>query len=370
MIRLDGGRKMAKRKTLPKEFDELLQSGDIDALKNIFKKCEINAVTSRYGSNAFEKGPLPKEFAYWLKEQGCDINQVDYYGNTPIFAHASAYYGDVALLLELGADGNAIGRDKQTPLHKAAMYGRIDALNALLKHGVNVSAQAIDIITKATLTPLEITLQQNRLPKDVLFTICESLLHALAEVSELAKEYLVKIGKDYEYNKARFANSIDAKEQFALQDVGMQNLYKLFSIPPVEPVFLDIHDGISKIIVKETNTKKAYKYLWDYLVPPSGIAKTAQGEVIRIVGKVCREILHNGGMNWDDDYKNMLTILPQYFQQGIPLSTQDIEQVHKIIKVIYDGNCDEICDDLTPYCVAWVTQNEEVLPLIPPTYKR
>lgn len=361
---------MAKRKTLPKDFGELLKSGDVEALKAVFAKCEINAVTGKYGSNAFGKGSLPREFAFWLKEQGGDVNKPDYYGDSPIFYHAGAYDGDVALLLELGADGNAIGRDMSTPLHEAAIYGRINAVNALINYGVNVNARSNDILTKKSDTPLEITLKQNRLPKNILFIICKTLIDAGAEITEASKEFLSKIGRDFEYSKARAANSIEAKEYFVEQDAGMQSLYELFSLPPAEPIFLDVHDGVSKIEVKEKNTNKAYKQLWDYLVPPSGIARTAQGEVIRIVGKVCREILHNGGMNWDNEYQKMLDVLPRYFQMGNTLPEKDIARIHMIIKTIYKGSCNEICDELTPYSVAWVTQNPDVLPLIPPTYKR
>ena len=32
----------------------------------------------------------------------------------------------------------------------------------------------------------------------------------------------------------------------------------------------------------QTYYKKLENYLWDYLVPPSGQAETAQGEIIRI----------------------------------------------------------------------------------------
>lgn len=361
---------MAKRKTLPKDFDELLKNGDIEALKAVFTKCEINAVTSKYGFNAFGQGPLPREFAFWLKEQGGDVNQPNYYGETPIFSHASAYYGDVALLLELGADGNAIGRNKFTPLHNAALYGRIDAVNALLAYGVNVNARSIDILTKKKHTPLEITLEQNRLSKNILLIICKSLIDVGAEITKASKELLSKVGRDFEYSKAKLANSIDAKERFAEQETSMQSLYELFSLPPEEPVFLDVHDGVSKIKVEGKNTNEAYKKLWDYLVPPSGIAATAQAEVIRIVGKVCREILHNGGANWDDEFQKMLDVLPQYFQMGNALPEQDIARIHMIIKTIYHGNCNEICDELTPYSVAWVAQNPDVLPLIPPMYKR
>ena len=43
-----------KRKTLPEEMKELLESGDLAALKEQFMRCEPNAITyKKYGSNIF-----------------------------------------------------------------------------------------------------------------------------------------------------------------------------------------------------------------------------------------------------------------------------------------------------------------------------
>ncbi len=49
-----------------------------------------------------------------------------------------------------------------------------------------------------------------------------------------------------------------------------------------------IHDGISPIAVTETEWSKQHQELWDFLVPASGCAKTLQGEVIRITGRVAK----------------------------------------------------------------------------------
>ena len=89
-----------KRKTLPKEIKPLLENGDIEMVKGQFSQCEPDAVTGKYGSNIFSLTPLPREFAFWAREQGADVNFNDYYGKTPIFYHASAWNGDVQLLID------------------------------------------------------------------------------------------------------------------------------------------------------------------------------------------------------------------------------------------------------------------------------
>lgn len=106
---------------------------------------------------------------------------------------------------------------------------------------------------------MEITLEQNRLPRNILLIICKSLIDVGAEITKASKELLSKVGKDFEYSKARCANSSDAKERFAEQEADMQSLYKLFSLPPAEPIFLDVHNGVSKIEIGEKIRTKLIK---------------------------------------------------------------------------------------------------------------
>ena len=55
----------------------------------------------------------------------------------------------------------------------------------------------------------------------------------------------------------------------------------------VKPVAKRItHDGVSPILVKEGSWEEQYEELWSFLIPSSGAAKTVQGEVIRIPGRV------------------------------------------------------------------------------------
>lgn len=41
-----------KRKTLPKDFDEIIARGNLDEMKAVFEKCDINAYGSYNDGNA------------------------------------------------------------------------------------------------------------------------------------------------------------------------------------------------------------------------------------------------------------------------------------------------------------------------------
>lgn len=91
-----------KLQELPKEMEMFLKDGNIEECKKLFSGCDPNAV-SWSGSNIFSQVPMPREFAFWVKEQGADINFRDRYGRTPVFEIARRD-GDIALLIELGAE--------------------------------------------------------------------------------------------------------------------------------------------------------------------------------------------------------------------------------------------------------------------------
>ena len=108
-----------------------------------------------------------------------------------------------------------------------------------------------------------------------------------------------------------------------------------------------VHDGISPIIITETEETAQFNQLWSYLVPPSGRAKTAQGEIIRIAGRVQHEFLDNGGMNWDDDFRKMLHTFPQYLRLGNAFSEDDIKSAELLTdrKVAEDGTSRKAAKD-------------------------
>lgn len=356
--------KLKKRITLPKDFGDLLKKGDVEALKAVYQKCDVNARSNRYAANAFAMTPLPREFAVWLKDQGADINLPDYYGDPPLFNHCSYYDGDAALLIELGADVHALGRTKETPLHHAARYCRYEAVEALLQHGANVNVRHEDRVWDRFYTPMEVALLEHRFALDTIVKVCKLLLEYGAEITETSKKAVARIGEQFEFHKSAYQDA----EQLALYTTCLQWLYDTFDVTPAVPI--ELHDGVSPIVIQETEFEKQYDKLWNYLVPPSGCAKTAQGEAIRIAGKVANEILGNGGANWDKEYQKMLYALQRYLRMGNPLPQADLEQVGKLVIAVYRGSGFDEASELRKYAVAWVLANPAVLPVTPPNYAR
>ena len=201
-----------KRKTLPKDIDDLLKAGNLEELKKIFARCEPNALhINKFGSNIFSRTPLLREFAFWAKEQGADINFVDHYGKTPIFSHAGSWCGDVQLLIDLGAKVT-VTAGGVTPLHYASMYGRPQAVKALLAAGADVEARPRDALGRAQ-SPLEMALIQNRVPFSILLEISTMLLDHGAKITDEAKNAVTRIGEDFERVKRGIQDMDYLKEQ-------------------------------------------------------------------------------------------------------------------------------------------------------------
>lgn len=353
-----------KRITLVKDFHEILERGNLEELKAVFDKCDINAKTDKYGSNAFGQRPLSKEFAFWLKEQGCDINLKDYYGDTPVFHQILRYRGNLKLMLELGADINVTDRSGYTLLHKVAMHGTKDDALLLIEQGLDINAkQLYSRLYSEMHTPLEVLFYYRDTRPSELLEVAKLFVNRGAKITDRVKIALIKKGNDFEFFRAEYNT-----DMLEADSLAMDELYALAKVEPPEKVAK--HDGVSPIVVEGKTIPESYTKLWDYLVPPKGIAKTAQGEVIRIAGKVAREIMDNGGINWDCDYQKMLKIFPIYCEQGNKLSKEEIDEIKSIVKTIYHGNGNDEPEKLMDYAVKWILQNQAVLPVIQSDYNR
>jgi len=113
-----------------------------------------------------------------------------------------------------------------------------------------------------------------------------------------------------------------------------------------------------------------HQELWNYLVPSGGPAATAQGEAIRITGRLAHEVLDNGGVNWDSDFRKMARTLPTLLASGVPLPEAQLAEAATLATTYRRSSSEEHTQRFCELAVAWVIANPEPLPAPEPTYTR
>ncbi len=131
----------------------------------------------------------------------------------------------------------------------------------------------------------------------------------------------------------------------------MQELYRIYDVPPVPRK--QKYDGSAPIAVKGGTWQEQYNELWKMLVPGSGRAKFVQGEVIRIAGRLSHEILDNGGMNWDADYRAMRDQLAALLATGRAAD----EKLCKTVRKVSPNSDETVFGEIAKAAVEWVIRN-------------
>ncbi|NCA22532.1 MAG: ankyrin repeat domain-containing protein, partial [Crocinitomicaceae bacterium] len=352
------------RKTLPKDFQELLVKGNIQELIQLFDKCEIEARGGYCKQTALAFSECPHELAKWLVEKGANIEALDDYKSTPLIERSRRYNGNIESLIKLGADVN-YNTGKATPLHCAAEAHNVGNVEILLAHGAKFDALVSHgySSSRADYTPLELTLLTCRnIDIENTVKISKILLNTGAKKTERMKDFVTKIGESFEFHNPNY-NDLSTE----WTNNGLQALYQLFDTEPV-PKRL-VHDGKSPIILTTKTWQNQHDELWKLLVPARGAAQTMQGEVLRITGKVTRELLDNGGGNWDLEYKKMVDSYFKFVQQGNKLSQEEISKLSTIVEEVKKGKSTNIYV-MSELAVEWVLRNPTPISLPEVDYSR
>jgi hypothetical protein len=347
----------AKKKRLPKDFEALLEEGDLAKLQAVFEGCNVDARGGYAKQTALAFDRCPDDLARWLVARGAELSARDTWGNTPLHTRARSWRGRIDGLLELGADVNDGGASIGTPLHAAADSKRVENAKQLLARGA-----AVDARNKEGLTPLELALRScSNIEIERMVELARVLLHAEAAISAAMSARVEAIGKTFEFHREGFAkDSVDATS------AALGELYTIFGVTPVPR--RRVHDGVTAIAVRATRWQEQHQELWDLLVPSSGPAATVQGEVIRISGRIAHELEGNGGANWDADYKKMAQAFLTYVETGISLAEAEVASLRTIVRQARAGAGDT--DRMAELAVAWVLQNPTPTPLAKPPYSR
>lgn len=347
---------MAK-KTLPKDFQQILENGDLSEIKAVFDSCDINAKGSYNKQSALAFSECSDDFTQWATDQGADIEETNVTGETPLHSRTRSWNGDIKVLLKLGADVHAVSQNGSTPLHLACGAFRPEKARLLIENGA-----ALDAKNSNGETAFELALKQCANANLVeMVDLSELLINAGAARPEKSEEYVTKIGKQFEFHRDNFN-----KESIDECDAALKRLYDIFNVPPVPRRIK--HDINSEISVKATVWQEQHPELWELLVPSSGPAQTVQGEVIRISGRISNELEGNGGLNWDNDYQKMADAFYTYIASGNTFGLSELSEAKKLIESMKNKNGSTA--RLAELAVKWVLINRTPIQLATPDYNR
>jgi len=110
---------------------------DLNYLETLIKTGANVNYTDAHGQSVLHEVALrwPIEVAEFLYDHGAELNRCDNFGRTPLHVAASVDHPDmVKWLCNNGADIHArTKKEQQTPIHYAAKYNAVEALNMLIK---------------------------------------------------------------------------------------------------------------------------------------------------------------------------------------------------------------------------------------------
>ena len=345
------------RKTLPDGISDLLSGGDLEQISTALSRCEIGARSRDYSRiTVLHLTPCSDEVVRWLVERGEDINAEDRFGNRPLHCRVvGKEYRQIPLLLELGADVDAASHNGVTPLLRAASYCSLEAIDILLDSGADATKRKRGW-SGDEYSAIYLALSREPPPLHAL-NVIERLIAAGACPTGAEAPLLREMSKDHQRVLAKGLRS----ERITEVGRAIDRLFEICGVDPVAPI--QFHDGISPIVVPAGSWKKAFRALWDSLVPFSGRAKTAQGEAIRISGRIGYEILHNGGGNWDRAYEKLVDGLSGTLGSGVSLPAGELAEVRQHLAALRQAAYDEYAiDRVSELAVAWVRLNPSPIP--------
>ena len=284
-----------RRKTIPKEIKELVKDGKDEEVKKIMAKCRINAYDTYSKNTILSYEGISDDLVRFFIQEGYDINYRGAREETPLYVQAGNLNANLRLLIALDADIHALDYMGKSPLHHAAMFSKLENIKVLIEAGadVNLKSQTFQM------TPLhELVARMYLFNAQTSIACIHYLLGHGAKITEEIKETIKKIGKDYEFHRD------ESKEITKEMDETLHTLYDIFNVTPVE--HRKRYDGVAKIQVTSNRWQDQHEELWQLLVPGDGHANTIQGELTRIAGKLSYEIIDNGAVNWDHDYRLMV----------------------------------------------------------------
>ena len=350
---------MSLRKTLPADIEQIIASGDVEAVARAVERCEIGAYLR---GSAYEPRlmhfPASEEITDFLLARGEDINSRDRYQRTPIHARVrSRCLDQIPMLIARGGDINARDTSDQTALFDVVERFPVVDVSRMMSWGADPLVVADSrVYGKATL--MEYALRQESLfdaPRAL--PVMRLLLSLGAPVGERVPVAL----RSMDRMRCTFVTHglPDHLSQSRVDEASaaLSELCALFGVEqreaqraPVVGERLELDPSVPAL--------RQHGELWDLLVPDSGQCQTLQGEVIRIAGRVGYEVYDNGGINWDRSFGKLLDQYLSVVRSGLPMPPDSVARAEAAVASLKSRSMShQAVDDITELAVAWVRLN-------------
>ena len=350
---------MSLRKTLPADIEQIIASGDVEAVARAVERCEVGAyLRGAVYEPRLMHFPASEEITDFLLARGEDINSRDRYQRTPIHARVrSRRLDQIPLLIARGGDINARDTSDQTALFDVVERFPVADVSRMIAWGADPLVVADSrVYGKATLVENAVS-WQNFLDAPRALAVIRWLLSVGAPVGERVPIAL----RSMDRMRCTFiTHGLPETVSQTVFDEASAALSELCSLFGVEQREAQRAPAVGERLTFDAGATptQMFSRLWDQLVPDSGQCQTLQGEVIRIAGRVGHEVYDNGGINWDRSFGALLDQYLCVVRSGLPMPPDSLARAEAAVaslkaRSMNTGDVDEI----TKLAVAWVRLN-------------
>ncbi len=350
---------MRLRKTLPADIEQIIASGDVEAVARAVARCEIGAYLR---GSAYEPRlmhfPASEEITDFLLARGEDINSRDRYQRTPIHARVrSRRLDQIPLLIARGGDINARDTSDQTALFGVVERFPVADVSQMIAWGADPLVVADSrVYGKATLVE-SVVAWHNFLDTPRALAVIRLLLSVGAPVGERVSTALRSMDRMRCTFITHGLPDHLSQSQVDEASAALSELCALFAVEQREAQRAPVVGERLTFDVGATPTQM-FSRLWDQLVPDSGQCQTLQGEVIRLAGRVGHEVYDNGGIHWDRSFGKLLDQYLSVVRSGLPLPPASVARAEAAVASLKSRSMShQAVDDITELAVEWVRLN-------------
>ena len=339
---------MSLRKTLPADIEQIIASGDVEAVARAVARCEIGAyLRGAVYEPRLMHFPASEEITDFLLARGEDINSRDRYQRTPIHARVrSRRLDQIPLLIARGGDINARDTSDQTALFGVVERFPVADVSRMIAWGADPLVVVENVVSWHNFLDAPRALAVIRLLLSVGAPVGERVPTALRSMDRMRSTFITHGLPDHL-----------SQSQVDEASAALAELCAMFGVEQREAERAPVVGERLTFDAGATPTQM-FSRLWDQLVPDSGQCQTLQGEVIRIAGRVGHEVYDNGGINWDRSFGKLLDQYLTVVRSGLPMPPAAVARAEAAVASLKSRSMSyQAVDDITELAVAWVRLN-------------